>query len=105
LVVDEDPALRRLMSTRLGAANYQVESADSARAALNAGERFRPHLVVTALRMEPMDGLALLSELKNRWPDMSVIILTAYGTIAEAVLATQCAAAVSFPISCHFVSR
>jgi two-component system, NtrC family, response regulator GlrR len=92
LVVDGDPALRRLMTIRLGAANYQVESVDCARAALNACPRFRPHLVITALRMEPMDGIGLLSELKNRWPDLSVIILTAYGTIPDAVRATQCGA-------------
>ena len=89
LVVDEDPALRRLMTVRLGAANYQVEAADSARAALNACVRWRPHLVITALRMAPMDGLGLLSEVKNRWPDIGVIILTAYGTIPDAVAATQ----------------
>jgi two-component system, NtrC family, response regulator GlrR len=89
LVVDEDPALRRLMMVRLGAASYQVEAADGARAALNACARWRPHLVITALRMAPMDGLGLLSEVKNRWPDISVIILTAYGTIPDAVAATQ----------------
>jgi two-component system response regulator GlrR len=92
LVVDEDPALRRLMVVRLGAANYQVESADGAQAALNACATWRPHLVITALRMKPMDGLGLLSELKNRWPDMSVIILTAHGSIPDAVRATQCGA-------------
>jgi two-component system response regulator GlrR len=92
LVVDEDPALRRLMIVRLGAANYQVETADSARAALDACTRWRPHLVITALRMKPMDGLGLLSELKNRWPDISVIILTAFGSIPDAVRATQCGA-------------
>jgi two-component system, NtrC family, response regulator GlrR len=92
LLVDEDPALRRLMMTRLGAANYQVESVDCARAALNACARWRPHLVITALRMQPMDGLGLLRALKHRWQDLSVIILTAYGTIPDAVRATQCGA-------------
>jgi len=92
LVVDKDPALRRLMNIRLGAANYAVETVDSARAALDACMRLRPDLVITALRMEPMDGLGLLKELKSRWPELSVIILTAHGTIPEAVQATQCGA-------------
>jgi two-component system response regulator GlrR len=48
--------------------------------------------VITDLRMEPMDGLGLLKELKRRWPELSVIILTAHGTIPEAVQATQCGA-------------
>ena len=92
LVVDSDPALRRLLSIRLGAANYEVESVDNARAALDACMQLRPNLVITDLRMEPMDGLGLLKELKSRWPELSVIILTAHGTIPEAVQATQCGA-------------
>src|SRR5450631_1319739 len=89
LIVDSDASLRRLLSVRLGAAKYEVESVDSARAALDACTRRRPNLVITDLRMEPMDGLQLLKELKSRWPELSVIILTAHGTIPEAVQATQ----------------
>jgi two-component system, NtrC family, response regulator GlrR len=92
LVVDNDPALRRLLSIRLGAAHYEVEAVGSAREALDECMRLRPQLVITDLRMEPMDGLGLLKELKSRWPELSVIILTAHGTISEAVRATQCGA-------------
>jgi len=74
---------------RLGGAQYLVESVDSARGAIDACAVFRPKLVITDLRMEPMDGLGLLDELKRRWPDITVIILTAHGTIPEAVKATQ----------------
>jgi len=87
--VDQDPELRRLMSTRLGAANYTVETAAGAQAALDACVRTRPNLVITEWRLEEMDGFALLKELKSRWPDLMVIILTADGTIREAVQATQ----------------
>jgi len=59
---------------------------------LDACARLRPSLVITELRMEQMDGLGLLKELKSRWPDLGVIILTAHGTIPEAVQATQCGA-------------
>ena len=89
LVVDNDKALCRLLTTRLGAANYETESANSARAALDSCARSRPDLVITDLRMEQVDGMALLRELKSRWPELSVIILTAHGTIPEAVQATQ----------------
>jgi two-component system response regulator GlrR len=91
-VVDHDPALRRLMVTRLGGANYAVETADGAQVALDACVRSRPNLVITDLRMNDMDGLAFLKELKSRWPQMTVIVLTAHGTIPEAVQATQCGA-------------
>jgi len=92
LIVDNDAALRRLLSIRLGAANYEVAAVESAQAALDACMRLRPNLVITDLRMEQMDGLGLLRELKSRWPELSVIILTAHGTIPEAVQATQCGA-------------
>ena len=92
LIVDHDPASSRLMMIRLGAADYEVESASNAQAAIGACARFRPNLVITDLRMEHMDGLGLLRELKGRWPGMSVIILTAHGSIREAVEATQCGA-------------
>jgi two-component system response regulator GlrR len=91
LVVDADPAMRRLMGVRLGA-DYSVQSAGTAHAALDACVRSRPNLVVTDLRLKDMGGIAFLKELKSRWPHVSVIVLTAHGTIPEAVEATQCGA-------------
>ena len=89
MVVDSDPEMRRLLSALLSGAKYAVEAVASAKEALDACVRSRPNLVITDLRLEPMDGLALLRELKSRWPDLAVIILTAHGTISEAVQATQ----------------
>lgn len=92
LVVDSDPVSRRLMTTRLATADYAVESAERAQAALDACVRSRPNLVISDLRIEQMDGVELLKELKSRWPSLTVIIVTAHGTIPEAVRATQCGA-------------
>lgn len=89
LVVDDDAGGRRLIVSRLSAANYAVDTADGALTALDACVRARPNLVITDLRMKDMEGLAFLRELKSRWPQLSVIVLTAHGTIAEAVRATQ----------------
>jgi two-component system response regulator GlrR len=89
LVVDDDPGLLRLLTIRLRAENYDVESADGAAPALACISRFRPDLVITDLRMEPVDGIGLLKELQNRWPGLKVILLTAHGTIPDAVQATQ----------------
>ncbi|HZF14465.1 MAG TPA: sigma 54-interacting transcriptional regulator [Steroidobacteraceae bacterium] len=89
LVVDDDPGLLRLLTIRLRAENYDVEAVESALAALNAAARFRPDLVITDLRMDQMDGMGLLKELQSRWPGLRVIILTAHGTIPDAVHATQ----------------
>jgi two-component system response regulator GlrR len=89
LLVDDDPGLLRLLTIRLRAENYDVEAADGAAQALAATTRFRPDLVISDLRMEPVDGIGLLKELQNRWPGLKVIMLTAHGTIPDAVQATQ----------------
>ena len=89
LVVDDDPGLLRLLTIRLRAENYDVEAVEGGPQAVAAASRFRPDLVITDLRMEPMDGIALLKELQNRWPGLKVILLTAHGTIPDAVQATQ----------------
>jgi two-component system response regulator GlrR len=65
---------------------------NDAPAAIAAFLRFQPNVVITALRMAPVDGITLLKELKSRSAQSSVIILTAHGTIPEAVHATQCGA-------------
>lgn len=92
MVVDEDAEVRRSISSRLGSIDYQVTALESAQAALDTSVRSRPHLVITELKLKSLDGFELLKELKSRWPDMTVIILTAYGTIPDAVRATQAGA-------------
>jgi two-component system response regulator GlrR len=89
LVVDDDPGLLRLLTIRLRAENYEVEAVESAALALAATSRFRPELVITDLRMDQMDGIGLLKELQSRYPGLKVIILTAHGTIPDALHATQ----------------
>jgi two-component system, NtrC family, response regulator GlrR len=89
LVVDDDPGLLRLLTIRLRSEKYEVAPAENAAVAMSVIAGFRPDLVVTDLRMAQMDGLALLKELKRRWPSLNVIVLTAHGTIPDAVRATQ----------------
>jgi len=93
LVVDNDLASRRFLHARLaGGGRYRVDTVDNAQAALDACVRSRPNLVISELRLAPMDGLELLKEMKSRWPALTVIIVTAHATIPEAVRATQCGA-------------
>ena len=89
LLVDDDPGLLRLLSIRLRAEGYEVEAAESAHIALAALNRFTPDLVITDLRMDKMDGIGLLKELQTRSPGLRVVIITAHGTIPDAVVATQ----------------
>ena len=89
LVVDDDPGLLRLLTIRLRAENYEVEPMENGVQALAAASRFRPDLVISDLRMDQLDGMGLLKELQIRWPGLKVILLTAHGTIPDAVQATQ----------------
>ena len=89
LVVDDDPGLLRLLTIRLRAENYDVEAVENGVQALAAVSRFRPDLVISDLRMDQLDGIGLLKELQNRWPGLKLILLTAHGTIPDAVQATQ----------------
>ncbi|MEO7743896.1 MAG: sigma 54-interacting transcriptional regulator [Usitatibacter sp.] len=89
LVVDDDPDLLRLLSIRLKANGYEVTAVDSAQRALASIAAARPDLVLTDLRMEGMDGMALFDEIQASYPGLPVVILTAHGTIPEAVAAVK----------------
>jgi len=89
LLVDDDPGLLRLLSIRLRAEGYEVEAVESAHRALATLNNFSPDLVITDLRMDKMDGIGLLKELQTRSPGLRVVIITAHGTIPDAVTATQ----------------
>jgi two-component system, NtrC family, response regulator GlrR len=89
LVVDDDPDLLRLMQIRLAAAGYAVTVAESAERALAQLAVARPRVVVTDLRMSGMDGMALFETIRAQNPALPVIILTAHGTIPDAVTAVK----------------
>ena len=89
LIVDDDPDILRLLTFRLEGAEYTVESADSAERALARLSVATPQLVITDLRMSGMDGMALFENIHKTNPALPVIILTAHGTIPDAVAATQ----------------
>ena len=88
LVVDDDPDMLRLLSLRLSSAGYQVTSVTSAEAALTQLEIEHPQLVLSDVRLPGRDGLALFDEIRKRHPTLPVILLTAHGTIPDAVEAT-----------------
>ena len=89
LLVDDDRSLLRLLSMRLSAAGYAVTALESAEQALAQIPLVRPHLIITDLQMEGMDGMALFNQVHSRNPSLPVLILTAHGTIPEAVEATS----------------
>jgi two-component system, NtrC family, response regulator GlrR len=89
LLVDDDRDLLQLIAMRLTAATYAVTAVESGEAALAALAVSRPQVVVTDLRMQGMDGMALFDAIHRDSPSLPVVILTAHGTIPEAVTATR----------------
>ncbi|GKS87839.1 MULTISPECIES: sigma 54-interacting transcriptional regulator [unclassified Acidovorax] len=88
LVVDDDADMLRLLSLRLQGAGYEVTAVTSAEAALAQLDIDRPQLVLSDVRLPGRDGLALFDEVRSRHPSLPVILLTAHGTIPDAVEAT-----------------
>ncbi|WP_455203401.1 sigma 54-interacting transcriptional regulator [Kaarinaea lacus] len=89
LLVDDDPDLLRLMSIRMRSAGFEVSAVESAEKALATFQVLRPDVVITDMRMDGMDGMELFHEIHEKNPSIPVIILTAHGTIPEAVEATK----------------
>ena len=89
LVVDDDRGLLTLMKARLIAAGYQVTLATGGEEALASAHGEIYSAAILDLKMEGMDGITLLERLVAIQPNLAAIILTAYGTIANAVEATK----------------
>ena len=89
LVVEDDEALRDAVCMTLELAGHQVIGVDGGPAALEVLEREAFNLVVTDLRMQPMDGLELLGAIRARLPQMPVLLMTAYGDVEKAVAAMR----------------
>src|SRR4051812_13732026 len=80
LVIDDEPAIRGLLETLLVRKGYTVSAASSGAKGLELFRRERPDAVILDLRMEGMDGLAVLQELRKLDGAKPVIILTGAGT-------------------------
>lgn len=89
LLVDDDPGLLKLLGMRLVSEGYSVVTAESGQEGLKVLGREKIDLVISDLRMDEMDGMQLFTEIQKLQPGMPVIILTAHGSIPDAVAATQ----------------
>jgi two-component system response regulator GlrR len=89
LVVDDDPGLLKLMKARLEGAGFQPTLVEAGEEAVALAEQQLFDLAILDLKMEGLNGIQLMEELLRVQPFLPVIILTAYGTISEAVEATK----------------
>lgn len=89
LVVEDDAGLREALIDTLTLADYQCVEADSAESALLLLKNHRVDIVVSDVQMGGMSGLSLLKNIKNHYPNLPMLLMTAYGTINDAVQAMK----------------
>lgn len=89
LLVDDDQGFLTLLAMRLTAEGFHVVAVNSGQECLQKLEGFKPDLMISDLRMDSMDGLELYSRVNRLLPFLPVILITAHGTISDAVAATQ----------------
>jgi len=89
LVVEDDAALREALIDTLSLAGIETRGAADAASALHALEQGPVALVISDIQMPGIDGYRLLSLIKQRRPDLAVVLMTAYGTVSQAVAAMR----------------
>jgi DNA-binding NtrC family response regulator len=85
MVVDDDTETLALLREVVTKEGYEVVTAEDAESAMRQLGEFQPDLVITDIHMPGMDGLALLAAVREKAPDILVILLTAYGSLKTAV--------------------
>ena len=85
LVVDDEPNLRRILVRLLTGEGFACREAGNGAEALRELEREPADLVVSDIRMPEMDGIQLLPELRRRWPDSAVVMVTAVSDVRNAI--------------------
>ena len=92
LVVDDDESLRWVTQAQLQQTGYQVDAAANGKEALEKIQETPPDLVITDLMMPGMTGVELLRNIRADSPEIIVILVTAFGTVENAVEAIKAGA-------------
>src|SRR5688572_25298059 len=88
LLVDDDETVRTSLSEALSEADFDVRTAESAESAIEQLPEYRPEVVLSDVRMQGMDGIGLLKLIRERAPDIDVVLMTAFDdmpTVATAM--------------------
>ena len=89
LIVDDEKNIRSHMTAYVRSRGHTVDATEDGPSALARLERRAADVVLSDVRMAGVDGLALLREIRRRWPETVVVLMTAYGTVPEAVEAMR----------------
>jgi DNA-binding NtrC family response regulator len=89
LVVDDNPDIQEVLKDRLESLGYEVSAASTGKEGLELLENIDPQMVLLDIEMPDINGLEVLKEIRKRGHDVTVIMITAYGTIERAVQAMK----------------
>jgi DNA-binding NtrC family response regulator len=89
LIVDDEPTILNLLNKILIGQGYDATPASNGEKALQLLQTEKFDLMISDINMTPINGMELLRKASESWPDMGVIMLTAYGTVATAVEAMK----------------
>ncbi len=89
LLIDDEPKLRQLMARILSLEEFKVLEADTARTGLRVLQQAEVHVVVCDVKLPDANGIELTAQIKQAYPAIEIIVLTAYGTIADGVKAMK----------------
>ncbi len=89
IVIDDEQDIREVLRVTLEDAGYRVGTAADGEAGLALCRRSLPQIVITDIRMPGMDGLQVLETIKRQWPDVEVIVATAFADMDLAIRALQ----------------
>lgn len=89
LIIDDETLIRQFYADLLSENGYHVETAADAQEGLQKAHQATPDVILLDIMMPGMSGLDLLGELKQALPEVPIIIVTAYGSAANAILALQ----------------
>ncbi len=89
VLIDDEEGIRRVMKISLEDAGYRIYTAADGPAGLHLCAETSPHIVITDIRMPGMDGIQVLEAVKKRFPDIEVIVATAFGEMDVTIRALQ----------------
>lgn len=89
LIVEDDVALCEALADTLELAGFKFDIASNGQEAMAKIARVKPFIVLTDIRMDGMDGLSLLQNIQERSPGTLVVVMTAYGSVEDAVKAMR----------------
>ena len=89
LVVDDEPAIRSFLLRVLEHEGYEVQAASDGQDALRLLDALPYDLLLTDIKMDHLNGVELLQEAKDRYPDLAVILLTGHATVPSAITALR----------------